>query len=79
MVKWLILEMLLAGNFLENGDHSEHKRLILLDARNMYETRIGKFQTSNVETLDPEIRQYSDLPSWIDSHAEQLQGNSILM
>ncbi|OVA13568.1 Rhodanese-like domain [Macleaya cordata] len=68
-----------AGSFSENEGHSQRKQLFLLDARNLYETRIGKFQTSNVETLDPEIRQYSDLPSWIDSHAEQLQGNSVLM
>lgn len=68
-----------AGNNLESEGQSGGKPLILLDARNVYETRIGKFKTSNVETLDPEIRQYSDLPSWIDSHAEQLQGKSVLM
>lgn len=55
------------------------KKLILLDARNLYETRIGKFHVPNVETLDPEIRQYSDLPSWLDNHSEQLRGNNILM
>ncbi|GER44001.1 rhodanese-like domain-containing protein 6 [Striga asiatica] len=55
------------------------KKLILLDARNLYETRIGKFETSDVKTLDPEIRQYSDLPSWIDNNSEKLRGNDILM
>ncbi|XP_071698353.1 rhodanese-like domain-containing protein 6 [Rutidosis leptorrhynchoides] len=55
------------------------KKLVLLDARNLYETRIGKFHAPNVETLDPEIRQYSDLPSWLDAHSEQLRGNKILM
>jgi predicted sulfurtransferase len=45
----------------------------------VYETRIGKFNVPNVETLDPEIRQYSDLPSWIDEHTEKLRGKSILM
>ncbi|MCL7036798.1 hypothetical protein MKW94_023602 [Papaver nudicaule] len=68
-----------AGNNLESEGQSGSKQLILLDARNVYETRIGKFENSNVETLDPEIRQYSDLPSWIDSHAEKLQGKSVLM
>ncbi|KAK9084399.1 hypothetical protein Scep_030870 [Stephania cephalantha] len=67
-----------AGSLLEN-EGSQSKKLVLLDARNIYETRIGKFQTPNVETLDPKIRQYSDLPSWIDDHSEQLRGKSILM
>ncbi|CAN1141526.1 Rhodanese-like domain-containing protein 6 [Linum perenne] len=55
------------------------KDIVLLDARNLYETRIGKFETPNVETLDPHIRQYSDLPSWIDDHSEQLRGRNVLM
>ncbi|XP_050383340.1 rhodanese-like domain-containing protein 6 isoform X2 [Argentina anserina] len=63
--------------------HKESKEndreLVLLDARNLYETRIGKFHTPNVETLDPCIRQYSDLPSWIDDNCDQLQGKSVLM
>ncbi|KAL6964630.1 hypothetical protein U1Q18_035682 [Sarracenia purpurea var. burkii] len=63
----------------EKGIPDDHKRLILLDARNLYETRIGKFQIPNIETLDPEIRQYSDLHSWIDNNSEQLRGNSVLM
>ncbi|XP_042487578.1 rhodanese-like domain-containing protein 6 isoform X3 [Macadamia integrifolia] len=67
------------GTVLENEDSTQNRKLILLDARNLYETRIGKFQTPNVQTLDPEIRQYSDLPAWIDNHSEQLQGNCVLM
>eukprot|EP00268_Persea_americana_P039617 TRINITY_DN3924_c0_g1_i3.p1 TRINITY_DN3924_c0_g1~~TRINITY_DN3924_c0_g1_i3.p1 ORF type:complete len:606 (-),score=112.89 TRINITY_DN3924_c0_g1_i3:169-1986(-) len=67
------------GNSLEDNGSDQNKGLILLDARNVYETRIGKFQTPNVETLDPNIRQYSDLPAWIDNHSEQLRGNHILM
>lgn len=64
-----------AGNIQDEREN----RTVLLDARNLYETRIGKFSTPNVETLDPEIRQYSDLPSWIDNNAEKLQGKNILM
>ncbi|KAH9312448.1 hypothetical protein KI387_027483 [Taxus chinensis] len=64
----------------ETGSHQCHGGLVLLDARNMYETRIGKFlPPGQVQTLDPKIRQYSDLPAWIDRHAEQLRGNNILM
>ncbi|XP_042487573.1 rhodanese-like domain-containing protein 6 isoform X2 [Macadamia integrifolia] len=69
----------LQSGVLENEDSTQNRKLILLDARNLYETRIGKFQTPNVQTLDPEIRQYSDLPAWIDNHSEQLQGNCVLM
>ncbi|CAL5330072.1 unnamed protein product [Camellia sinensis] len=68
-----------AGKFLETESPDDNKRLVLLDARNLYETRIGKFQSPNVETLDPEIRQYSDLHSWIDNNSEKLQGNRVLM
>uniref|UniRef100_A0A453JYV3 tRNA uridine(34) hydroxylase N-terminal domain-containing protein n=1 Tax=Aegilops tauschii subsp. strangulata TaxID=200361 RepID=A0A453JYV3_AEGTS len=53
--------------------------VVVLDARNLYETRIGKFHVPNVETLHPEIRQYSDLPLWIDEHTEKLRGKSIMM
>lgn len=68
-----------AGPLLEKENPSNHKKLVLLDARNLYETRIGKFKTPNVETLDPGIRQYSDLPSWIDDNSERFRGNRVLM
>ncbi|XP_068659920.1 rhodanese-like domain-containing protein 6 [Aristolochia californica] len=67
-----------AESCLEYKD-SREKKLLLLDARNIYETRIGKFQNPYVETLDPEIRQYSDLAAWIDNHSEKLRGKSIFM
>lgn len=66
------------GNCEELSSCSD-KELILLDARNLYETRIGKFRVPYVKTLDPAIRQYSDLPSWIDDNSERLRGNNILM
>ncbi|XP_047337859.1 rhodanese-like domain-containing protein 6 [Impatiens glandulifera] len=68
-----------AGNFGETGKVGYPKKVMLLDARNMYETRIGKFQNPMVETLDPEIRQYSDLPSWIDDNSHKLEGSCVLM
>jgi len=68
-----------AGTSLDAVASAEKKEVVVLDARNVYETRIGKFNVPNAKTLDPEIRQYSDLPSWIDEHAEQLHGKSILM
>lgn len=70
---------ILIGYFSVKCQDIPDKKLILLDARNLYETRIGKFDTPGVKTLDPEIRQYSDLPSWIDNNSQQLRGNNILM
>lgn len=57
----------------------DSKELVLLDARNLYETRIGKFCSPNVETLDPKIRQYSDLPDWLDKNTEKIRGKQVLM
>lgn len=73
------LDCSLAGTILDVAASAEKNEVVVVDARNMYETRIGKFNVPNVETLDPEIRQYSDLPSWIDEHTEKLRGKSILM
>lgn len=71
--------MFFIGKLPEKESHFDRKKIVLLDARNLYETRIGKFHSPDVETLDPKIRQYSDLPSWIDSNSDHLRGNSILM
>ncbi|KAJ3681331.1 hypothetical protein LUZ60_015820 [Juncus effusus] len=64
---------------LHNAGVEGDKEVVVLDARNVYETRIGKFEIPNLETLDPEIRQYSDLPSWIDQNSDKLKDKSILM
>ncbi|KAL2620214.1 hypothetical protein R1flu_000419 [Riccia fluitans] len=56
------------------------KKTVVVDGRNLYETRIGRFSAVNgVEVLDPLIRQYSDLPRWIDENEEQLRNKQILM
>ncbi|KAG6506776.1 hypothetical protein ZIOFF_032106 [Zingiber officinale] len=62
-----------------NMDSKVDKQLVLLDARNLYETQIGKFKATNAETLDQELRQYSDLASWIFHHSEKLHDKCILM
>ncbi|KAJ8529634.1 hypothetical protein K7X08_036469 [Anisodus acutangulus] len=67
------------GNSQDKLIPSSNRGTVLIDARNLFETRIGKFCPPNVETLDPEIRQYSDLPSWIDNNSNKLRGNNILM
>lgn len=68
-----------ARDNMDSDSSVQQKQLVLLDARNIYETRIGKFQSPNVDTLDPETRQYSDLPAWIDEHSEHLRGKHVLM
>lgn len=68
-----------AGHIMDKEGPVNDKQFVLLDARNLYETRIGKFHRPNVETLDPGIRQYSDLPTWIDKNSEHLQGRNVLM
>ncbi|XP_050225798.1 rhodanese-like domain-containing protein 6 [Mercurialis annua] len=68
-----------AGQCSQKDGPASDGGLVLLDARNLYETRIGKFNMPAVETLDPSIRQYSDLPSWIDDNSEQLRGKQVLM
>jgi hypothetical protein len=74
------LELLALQSECEFGDNQRHGKVVLLDARNTYETRIGKFLLpKGVQTLEPNIRQYSDLPAWIDRHADELRGNHILM
>lgn len=67
------------GQSLGSENPANNKQLVLLDARNLYETRIGKFHAPNVETLDPGIRQYSDLPSWIDDNSDDLREKCVLM
>ncbi|XP_023759821.1 rhodanese-like domain-containing protein 6 [Lactuca sativa] len=64
---------------LETARDSGKQNLVLLDARNLYETRIGKFSSPNFETLDPKIRQYSDLSNWVDDNSEKIRGKQILM
>ncbi|KAG6555612.1 hypothetical protein Mapa_002847 [Marchantia paleacea] len=56
------------------------KQTIVVDARNVYETRIGKFSArKGVEVMDPMVRQYSDLPGWIDDNEDRLRNKQILM
>lgn len=74
------LEPLALQSECEFGDDQHNGKVVLLDARNTYETRIGKFlPPKGIQTLEPNIRQYSDLPAWIDTHADELRGNHILM
>ncbi|CAM6088333.1 unnamed protein product [Calypogeia fissa] len=64
----------------ELGGTAFPKKTVVVDARNIYETRIGKFRpAAGVEVMDPMVRQYSDLPKWIDDNEDHLRNNRILM
>ena len=52
---------------------------VVIDARNVYESRIGYFQGGGSETLKPQTRCFSDLPAWLDAREEALRGKRILM
>jgi len=52
---------------------------VLLDTRNVYETRIGRFEVPGAKTLDPYTRHFSDLPKWCEENASNLQGKQVLM
>ena len=53
--------------------------VVLLDVRNVYEWRIGRFQAENVPTLLPPLRQFSELPSWLGSQLDAMRGRTVLM
>lgn len=52
---------------------------MILDARNLYESRIGRFQVPGVRTLLPPTRCFSDLPAWMDANGASLRGRRVLM
>ncbi|KAL4519970.1 hypothetical protein Ndes2437B_g04392 [Nannochloris sp. 'desiccata'] len=63
----------------ENSDDTVKKETVLVDCRNVYETRIGHFEAEGVITLDPGTRAFSDLPAWFESNARKLAGKRVLM
>eukprot|EP01090_Pellita_catalonica_P017494 TRINITY_DN5295_c0_g1_i1.p1 TRINITY_DN5295_c0_g1~~TRINITY_DN5295_c0_g1_i1.p1 ORF type:complete len:286 (-),score=20.36 TRINITY_DN5295_c0_g1_i1:876-1613(-) len=48
---------------------------LILDCRNFYESRIGKFDNA----LIPPIRKFSLFPDWVDQNASLLQNKSVYM
>ena len=53
--------------------------MVVLDARNVYESRIGRIDAPRVHTLAPPLRNFTALPAWLDEHEEELRGKRILM
>eukprot|EP00873_Tetraselmis_striata_P040549 jgi/Tetstr1/460813/TSEL_000567.t1 len=52
---------------------------VLIDTRNCYETRIGRFRVPGIALEDPCTRQFSDFPAWADANAERLRGKRVMM
>lgn len=61
------------------GQTTSGKEAVLIDVRNIYETRIGKFDVSSVSTMDPLSRTFSDFAVYIDAHKEQLADKTVYM
>jgi predicted sulfurtransferase len=51
---------------------SHNNSIILLDARNVYESRVGHFCVEGIPTLLPNTRKYSDLPRVLQDYKETL-------
>jgi predicted sulfurtransferase len=51
------------------------KDLVILDARNTYESRIGKFDNA----LEAEINNFREFPTYIDNHEELFKDKQVLM
>jgi predicted sulfurtransferase len=55
------------------------KKALLLDVRNVYESRVGHFSTSNVPTLLTNTRKYSDLPNLLATNPNMKDKEEIFM
>lgn len=53
--------------------------IVLLDARNIYESKIGNFQCDGVKTLTPDLRHFAQFPAYVDSHLDELKGKRVMM
>ncbi len=49
--------------------------LVILDARNNYESRVGTFKGA----ITPDIEMFRELPAYIDGHLEQFADKQVLM
>jgi len=65
----------------EQQNQTIPKDAILLDTRNMYETKVGHFAVPNLETFFPNTRKFSSLPQALNTKeaAEALAGKEVYM
>ncbi|KAM4809339.1 thiosulfate sulfurtransferase/rhodanese-like domain-containing protein 2 [Rhinophrynus dorsalis] len=62
------------GQYLSEADKAENDT-ILLDCRNFYESKIGRFQNC----LAPDIRKFSYFPNYVDQNLELFKNKTVLM
>lgn len=55
------------------------KNTILLDARNVYESRVGHFRVEGIPTLLTNTRKYSNLPRVLEASRDMLAGKRVFM
>ena len=56
---------------------NDDNKNVLIDVRNLYETRIGHFKCDNVPLLDPKTRKFSDFARWIDDNCHVLKNKQV--
>lgn len=55
--------------------HDNPDDFVVLDARNVFESRIGKFEGA----ITPSIEYFRDLPTYLDEHQDQFKNKRVLM
>lgn len=66
------------GEHLDPKDWHEMAKqddVVILDARNDYEWKIGKFKNAML----PDIEYFREFPEWVEQHKEELQDKKVLM
>lgn len=53
--------------------------LVLIDARNEYESCIGRFEADGLTCLTPEVRSFVQFPEWLEENLEKVRDKKILM
>lgn len=59
--------------------HTDTEDAILVDARNMYESRVGHFQVEGIPTLLANTRKYSYLPHVLSQHHGDLKNKRVFL
>ena len=63
----------------EDVKEEEEASAVIVDARNVYESRVGHFAVPGVPTLLTNTRKYSSLPQVLEGRAEDLAGKHVFM
>ncbi len=59
----------------EFHDMMQEDNVVILDARNNFEARIGRFKNA----ITPDIDHFRDFPEWMDQHKDVVRGKKVLM